>query len=318
MGSGWYNTADTHPFSGFDLRLGLNVTQSPVSDRFFSLAGLENLKPSNPSVKQAPSFTGTGDGVQLSLMQPRYLSDGVTANPLYKNGAGVITTFTSPGGISDLVPSASLQLTVGLPFSNDLMVRFVPTVKRNGGEASLWGVGVKNKFKDFIPVFNLLPFDASVLVAYNVLDIRYAFPASAQVTPEDLIGGDLGYIPDPQSNDYTTQGIRMSASALTANLIVSKKFLLLTPYLGFGITRTSFDLKLTGNYPTLGDPVYQGGTTYKMQIRNVTDPIHLASNLSMPGATVGLKLNLVVAALNAQYTFQKYPTASVGFALGFR
>jgi len=319
MGTNWYNTADTHSVLGFDLRIGVNSTQSPASDQFFSLTGLTNLKTNNSGITTAPSFTGKGNGVQLNLMQPRFMSDGTTENPLYKNGTGVITSFTSPEGISQYVPSASLQLTVGLPLHNDLMIRLVPTVKTNGVEASVWGIGVKNNFIKLIPGLKLLPFDAAVMLAYNQLDLKYAFPASAQITPEDLVSQDMGYIPDPNSNDYTTQGMKMTASALTANVIVSKNLLFLTPYVGFGITQTSFDLKMAGNYPTLGDPVKEGNNAYKMTINNITDPINISSKQVMPGATIGLRFKvLFVLTAHAQYTFQKYPTASVGFAIGMR
>jgi len=321
MGTNWYNTADTHSVLGFDLRIGINATQAPASDQVFSLAGLTNLKTNDPGITTAPSFTGKGNGVQLNLMQPRYMSDGTTENPLYKNGTGVITSFTSPGGISQYVPSASLQLTVGLPLHNDLMIRLVPTVKTNGVEASVWGIGVKNNFLKLIPGLKLLPIDAAVMVAYNQLDLNYDFPASAQITPQDLVTENNGYIDDPTTNaqTYTTQGMKMTASALTANVIVSKNLLFLTPYVGFGITRTSFDLKMAGNYPTLGDPVYQGNNTYKMTINNITDPINISSKQVMPGATIGLRFKvLFVLTAHAQYTFQKYPTASVGFAIGMR
>ena len=327
MGTNWYNTADTHSVLGFDLRIGVNATQAPASDQVFSLAGLKNLKTNDPTITTAPSFTGKGNGVQLNLMQPRYMSDGTTSNPLYKNGTGVITSFTSPGGISQYVPSASLQLTVGLPLHNDLMIRLVPTVKTNGVEASVWGIGVKNNFLKLIPGLKLLPIDAAVMLAYNQLDLNYAFPTSAQITPDKLVGKDAngqpspGYVDAPNTTDktYTTQGVKMSASALTANVIVSKKLLFLTPYVGFGITRTSFDLKMAGNYPTLGDPVNTGNNTYKMTIKNITDPINISSKQVMPGATIGLRFKvLLVLTAHAQYTFQKYPTASVGFAIGMR
>lgn len=320
MGSNWYSTADTHSVLGFDLSIGVNVTQTPSSDRMFSLAGLTNLKPIDPSITQAPSFTGSGDGVLLRLMQPQYLSNG-NANPLYNNGTGVITSFTTPSGLSQYVPSASVQLTLGLPLHNDLMVRFVPTVKTNGVETSLWGIGLKNNFKKFIPGFKLLPFDASVLVAYNKFDISYAFPASAQITPDKLVSGGLDYIPDPQSNAYTylTQGMKMSASSVTANIIVSKKLLFITPYIGFGITKTTFDLTMAGNYPTLGDAVNTGNNTYKMQIKNVTDPVKISSSQTLSGATFGLRFKLLpILTAHAQYTMQKYPTASVGIGIGMR
>jgi len=318
MGSNWYNTAATHKVFGFDLRVGVNATQAPVADQMFSLAGLTNLKTNDPSITQAPTFVGSGSGVDLKLMQPQFLADG-GANPLYNGGAGVITSFKSPSGVSKFVPSASLQLSVGLPFYNDVMFRYVPTVTSNGAEGSLWGVGIKHNFKKWIPGLKLLPFDASVMVAYNQFDISYAFPTSSQITPEKLVSGGLDYIPDPLSNDYTTQGIKMNAKSVTANLIVSKKLMFLTPYVGFGVTKTDFNLTMVGNYPTLGDPVNTGGNTYKMQIKNISDPINVTSSQMLPGATFGLRAKILfIFTAHAQYTMQKYPTASVGFGISLR
>jgi len=319
MGSNWYNTADTHKLLGFDFRIGISGTQIPVSDQMFSLEGLENLKAMDPNVSQAPTFGGSADGVELSLMQPRYLKGGSEENPLYDNGNGVITSFTTPSGLTRYVPSASLQLTIGLPLKNDLIVRFVPTIKNSGVETSLWGIGLKNNFKELIPFFKYLPFSLSALVAYNQFDISYAFPTSAQVTPDKLVSEDLGYVPAAESSDYTDQGMKMSASSLTANIIISKNFIFFTPYLGVGVIRTNFDLKMAGNYPTLGDPVDTGGGEYKMQIINKIDPVSFSSSQVMPGATLGFRLKILgIISAHAQYTLQKYPTASIGFGLGMR
>lgn len=320
LGSNWYNTAKTHKVLGFDLRIGVDGVQVPASDRMFSLSGLTNLKPANANITQAPTFAGSGDGVQLNLMQPRFLSDGHTANPMYDNGAGVITSFTTPSGVSRYVPTASVQLTLGLPLGNDVMVRFIPAVGMKGVEVSQWGIGIKHNIKQWIPVVKLLPFDASVLVAYTRFNINYAFPVRTQITPDKLVGEGVEYIADPETNinTYKTQGIVMNADALTANVIVSKKLAFLTPYIGLGITKTNFDLTMAGNYPTLGDPVLSEGT-YKIQIDNMTDPIDISSSQIMPGATIGLRAKILfVLSVNAQYTMQKYPTASVGFGITFR
>ena len=189
LGANWYNTAKTHKVLGFDLRIGADVVQVPTSDQMFSLYGLTNLVPVNSNIHQASSFAGNGKGTELRLMQPELLSDGQTSNPLYYNGTGVITSFTTPNGVSKYIPSASIQLTLGLPLGNDLMVRFIPSTKVKGFEASQWGVGLKHDFKQWIPVIKMLPFDASVLVAYNKLNVDYLFPVSSQITPSKLVSG---------------------------------------------------------------------------------------------------------------------------------
>jgi hypothetical protein len=196
----------------------------------------------------------------------------------------------------------------------------VPQVSVKGFKTSLWGIGIKHNIKQWIPVVKDLPFDAAIVLAYSKFDLNYAFPASFQITPDKLVNGNISTIPDPNtsSNDYTTQGMKVSANAQTANLVFSKKLLFITPYLGFGITNTNFDLSMKGNYPTLvGDPV-PSGNTYKMQIKNVTNPVNFSSNEVMTNATLGLRIKLAVITLHAQYAFQKYPVASAGFGISIR
>lgn len=120
-----------------------------------------------------------------------------------------------------------------------------------------------------------------------------------------MVSGDLQYIPDPSSNNYSTQAMNLRANTVSANIKVSKRLLFITPYLGFGFVKTNFDLTMAGNYPTLGDPVKQGNT-YKMQIKNITDPVKISQSEVMPGASIGLRAKiLMVLSVHAQYTFSK-------------
>ena len=314
LGTNWYNTAAVHKPWGFDLTFGVGAVQAPMSDQTFSLTGLTNLKPTIAGTTSAPTFTGKGNGVELNLYQPQTLSNG-QANPL---AGQKIVSFTTPSAVSKYVPTASIQLTLGIPYINDVSIRLVPKVSVSGFETSLWGIGIKHNFKQWIPVVKDLPFDAAVVLAYSKFDMKYPFPASAQITPDKLVtGGSASYIPDPNSNDYTNQGMKVGATAKTANLVFSKKIAFITPYVGFGITSTNFDLTMTGNYPTLGDPV-QSGNTYKMQIKNLNNPVTISSSESMTNATLGLRLKLAVITIHAQYAFQKYPVASAGFGISIR
>jgi len=169
-----------------------------------------------------------------------------------------------------------------------------------------------------------------VVLAYSQFDLNYTFSGSSVITPEKLVSGGVTYAPDPNSNDYTNQGMKVKASAETVNLVFSKKLLFITPYIGFGLTNTSFEWTMTGNYPTLGDPLmtHVGGTEVPvfnsngkpiMQINNFTDPIHITSSEVMANATLGLRVNMLgVLTVHAQYAFQRYPLASMGIGLTFR
>ena len=327
LGSDWYNTAAVHKTFGFDLTFGVGIVQAPQSDQTFDLSGLKSLKPTIAGTTQAPSFSGKGNGVELNLMQPQFLSNG-SANPFYDNGKGKIISFTTPNGVSQYVPTASLQFTIGLPVINDVTIRLVPTVKVQGFEASSWGLGIKHNFKQWIPVVKDLPFDAAVVVAFSKFDLKYGFPSA--VTPDKLVSDGVTTNPDPNLNDYTTQGMKIKATAETANLVFSKKLAFITPYIGFGITNTSFDVTMEGNYPTLGDPVTTnlGGVEFPvpnqngkpvMQIKNVANPIKISSGETLTNCTLGLRLKMLgIIAIHAQYAFQKYPLASAGFGLTLR
>jgi hypothetical protein len=322
LGTDWFNSAEVHSPFGFEVTLDAGVVLIPASDQTFKLAGLTNLQPTNPNITRVPSFGGTGSGVELNLMQPKYLIDGILVNPLWNNGAGIITTFTTPDGVSKYTPTAGVRLTLGLPYVNDVSVRFMPKVAVSGFESYMWGIGVKHNFKQWIPNESVLPFDAACMLTYSRLYVKYAFPFDAQITPDRILGQGLEYTPDFQLNVYSTQAMKIDAGAMTANIIVSKKLTFASPYLGFGVSKNISDLTMVGIYPTIRGvvPVISGTSVVaKMQIENVTNPIHISTSEVMPNLTVGMRLNvlnvLFPLTFHLQYTLQKYPVASAGFGV---
>jgi len=327
LGSNWYNTADVHKTFGFDLTIGGSVVVAPQSERTFDITGLQNLKPTVAGTTQAPTFAGKGSGVELNLMQPHFLKDGTTVNPLWNNGTGKIVSFTTPKGVSKYIPAPTVQLTIGLPIINDVSIRWMPTVKTSDAKVSFWGLGVKHNFKQWIPGVKMLPFDASVLVAYTKLNADYYFPAESQITPDKLVGGGLGYVADPNyTGNYSTQSMKINTKAFTTGIVFSKTLLFFTPYIGVGIIKTNFDVVLAGDYPTLGNPVLDknGSPVLNsnnkpiMQIVNKVDPVKVNGSETMPNATFGFRLKFAVISFHAQYVAQKYATASAGFGITFR
>ncbi len=300
LGSNWYNTAATHKVLGFDITVGANGVFTPSGDKTFSLSGLQNLTAVNGE-KTAPTFGGKGDGVDLILQQK---INGVPQT---------IARFRTPKGVSNVTPVPSFQVTVGLPLGNDLSVRFAPTINVDNYSGNMWGIGLKHNIKQWIPVLKLLPFDAAVMAGYSKFNLNYSF--DDPVTPSDL-ASNQNLISAPSGVSYNNQGMKLKANALMVNAIISKQVAFLTPYLGFGITRSSFDFNFAGNFPVLGN---FNTTTQKFDVTTLKDPIPLHYSLTQPGATIGLRVKLFfVCALHAQYTLQKYSTASVGFGLNFR
>ena len=321
LGADWYNTAEVHTLYGFDVTMDAGAVFIPSIDQSFMLSSLKNLKPTDPNITQAPTFGGSGNGVELNLMQPKYLVDGLIINPLWNNGTGKIASFTSPEGISKYLLTTSIKLTVGLPFVNDVSFRFMPKVKVSGFESSMWGIGFKHNLNQWVETPSMLPFDAAIILTYSKSYITHAFALDAQITPDKLFGADLEYVPDFQLNAYSTQALRIDATSVTANIIVSKNLTFVTPYLGAGLSIASSDLTMVGIYPTIKGvvPVISGASIVaKMQIENVTNPIHISSNEVMPNLTVGVRLKAFsLLTFHTQYTLQKYPVASVGLGLTF-
>ncbi|MDP4269484.1 MAG: hypothetical protein Q8909_05100 [Bacteroidota bacterium] len=300
LGSNWYNTAATHKTLGFDLTASVGIIQTPSSAQTFSFSNLEYLTPTSGTM---PTFVGKE-------------KNGQTFTSTQTINGKPVVTLNTPGGVSNILPAVNLQFTIGLPKGNDVSFRYTPELNYNGFSGKLWGAGLKHDVKQWIPGVKLLPFDASVMVGYTKLDLNYKFPESAVITPEKLVD-DPAYLADGVRDDlgYSRQGFGISASALMANLIISKKLMFFTPYIGMGITKTDYKISLNGVYP-----IYKGlNSSNKVEWENRDNPFNLTKQETMPGLTAGFRLKmLAVLAINAQYTLQKYSVASVGIGINFR
>lgn len=308
LGSNWYNTADVHSVLGFDLTIGANAVFAPKEDQTFNLPVSPSLIADNGETS-APSFAGKGNGVNLSL---------------YQNGTKIVS-FTTPKGVSQILPTPTVQFTIGLPVINDVSVRFIPNIKSGDTEVSMWGVGVKHNFKRWIPGVKLLPFDAAAMVSYTHFNVQYNLPTSSLVTPDKLVNGTTATVEDGwDASMYAGQNMHLSANAMSANIILSKKLLIFTPYAGFGITKTHYDVTMAGNYPILTSVKTSNGTVVTkngvpvMDYNNEENPLKVTDDLAMTNLTLGLRLKLALITLHGQYVFQKYPTASVGLGVSFR
>ncbi|MFZ4454800.1 MAG: DUF6588 family protein [Bacteroidales bacterium] len=314
LGSNWYNTAATHGVLGFDLTLGVSASLVPTSDQTFSLSGLTTLSPKTGDI---PTFGGSGAGTTLQLLQPNTIDVNGSTIPNPKAGQ-LITTLTTPKGMTKYIPSANIQLGIGLPLGTDITVRYTPDVNVKGMDVGLWGVGIKHDIKQWIPVVNMLPFDASVMVAYSKFKLNYAFEKQLSYTQL----GDPSMVKAPAADLSANQGFGIEADALMANFILSKKFLFFTPYIGTGLTKTSFNVNFAGVFPMLGAPITTPGADLGKLTVQYLDSEKLPKvsySETMLGTTIGFRLKfLMVVAMHAQYTFQKYPTASVGFGINFR
>ncbi|KAB2867608.1 MAG: hypothetical protein F9K37_12105, partial [Bacteroidales bacterium] len=151
LNNGWYNTAKPHKLLGFDLTFTAAISVPPSSQKTFDVSklNLEYWSVQSGSNPNSPTVTGEK-----------------TNGTVLTNGG---FTLTLPQGANlKFIPAPIIQVGVGLPFHTEVVGRFFPKVDINGvGNFSLWGIGVKNEFKEFIPGFKLIPINISLLLGYT-------------------------------------------------------------------------------------------------------------------------------------------------------
>ena len=181
-----------------------------------------------------------------------------------------------PEGESDILDSSDVtffpvpaaQLSVGLPMDFEVMVRGF-SVKFEDETISLFGAGIKKNITPHLPMPGLP--DISAMIAYH------SFKASDVLT----------------------------SSHISFNLMVSKKFLIITPYAGFGFDKTSMDIEYT----------YVDNT----QIIPIEVPVSHTIDASSGRFTVGLNLTpFPFIKIFGDYNLGKFSEISAGLAVSIR
>jgi hypothetical protein len=283
MNQGWYNTAKPHKIAGFDLTITVNSLKIPKSEYLFRPDDLDldqlELDPDTDGYPEAPTLAGPD------------------VTPIYRLKGDPSQTFEGPPGLDlkgtfkmESIPMPMVHLGFGLPKSTDLKIRFVPTISVGDGTLKFFGLGVMHDIKQWIPGIKLLPFDLSGFVGYT----RFEFES-----PLD---------PDVPAN-ADQKGV-FTMNATTMQVLISKKFSVITFYGGAGYNIAKSNLALEGKYDIDND----GDETSDFE----TNPVDLNFAASGPRVTVGTRLKLAVFTFHADYTLQKYKCLSVGFGIALR
>ncbi len=129
--------------------------------------------------------------------------------------------------------------------------------------------------------------------------------------PDAINGGTSG------SQDYSNQHLEGHFSGWNAQLILSKKLAIFTPFAAVGFLTSKTDVGLKGNFPFVTGvnaanmPVY---TSY-------TDPITIggtsSSQVSGLRADVGFQLNLAILRIYASGSLAEYKSVNAGIGIGF-
>tara|TARA_B100001250_G_C19758130_1_gene771135 strand:+ start:297 stop:1316 length:1020 start_codon:yes stop_codon:yes gene_type:complete len=224
LNSGWYNTAKSHQFPGFDITGGIHVIVPPTSALLFN-PDLTNLIV-NSDNEELSTFIGPSSNTEIGYNDPF---------------GEFKTLFNAPGGLingKNGMPMPYLQGSIGLIRKTEILFRITPQVKMQDLQLRYWGLGMKHDIKQWMPAIKVLPFDLSIIATYSKLHSNLTFD--------------------------TDQNLNFNVSAFNSNFIVSKKILGFTPYIGLGYQYSKANLELNGEYTILdwdGEEITEGTST---------------------------------------------------------
>ncbi len=328
LGQNWFNSAAPLKLLRFNVQFGASLVQVPTSSQTFdpTSLGMNNLTPLGNS---APTILGPADqgpGYVLSTTDPN--------NPANRIPIDTINSLTQGMGLN-FMAAPFAQVNLGLIKGTELSVRFVPTLDLStfgggmSGKFGMWGVGVKHDIKQWIPVINKLPFSLSGYFNYTKLsfELGVSMPGPEGKTydaysgPGDIIG--FNYAPGVTAGNYTGQAIAMDASSMGFGVIVSKKLLMLTPYLSLGMQSANFSLRTAGDYAMLSglrdaSTLAQPGAL-REEYKVFTDPININPDpINSLRYSAGLRVKLLILGIHAEYFgIGGYSGVNAGVSLGF-
>lgn len=286
INNGWYNTAKAHKTLGFDLTFSAQMVFVPKSSEYFKFNNddYNNIRlGSGESDQLSTAFGPADDGPEIDILGEADVN----------GNREVVGSFNAIGGLGikdeigmNLVPVPMAQLGIGIVKNTDLKIRFIPSIDLGDAKVNLWGFGVMHDVKQWIPGMKHLPFDLSALVAYTKMSSSYN-------------------LQDVSDTGDGKQELLLSASGLTIQGLISKKFSVLTLYGALGYNKINSSVNVNGTYEV------EDGTTF-------VDPIDLSFGEGSLRATAGFRLKLAIVTLHADYTINKYPILSAGLGFSVR
>lgn len=304
MTGGWYNTAATHKTLGFDLGVSVNLATIPASEDFFD----PNALGLSVTTYQGARDYGSPDGTPYDLTRkaPTFFGPddrtSYLADPDGPNGPAQPFQFQGPEGLNIKesigfagVPVPVAQLGIGIIKHTDLKLRLIPKTEAGGSTLSMLGLGVQHDVKQYIRGIKLLPFDLSVLVAYNSLkgetDLRYQNQGAGDTRPGSADG--MGVY---KFNSWVYQAL------------ISKRISVLTVYGGVGYSMINTTADVKGTFTINATPASI----------NFTDPVSINIKNKSLRFTAGMRLKLGPIYFVGDYTIQQYKMFNVGFGFSIR
>jgi|TARA_B110000211_G_scaffold63759_1_gene73077 hypothetical protein len=226
-----------------------------------------------------------GDVFKSEENEASTIFGGTSTTSMYYDASSVPGSdsipFNMPGGLkTPVMPLPMIQAGIGLIKNTAIDIRYMPMLNvRDAVKVNLFGIGVKHDLLQWIPVVgDAIPMSLSIQAGYTNLNTELKI---------------------------SDQEVSLNTKATTINLVASRKLLMVTAYAGIGYnsSTTSFtaDTKFDLN-----------GVNFEEKIE-----MDFKSNNNLR-ANIGLRLNITLITIQADYTFAKYPTATLGVGVSLR
>jgi len=190
-------------------------------------------------------------------------------------------SFQMLGGLkTPAIPLPMIQAGIGLIKNTAIDIRYMPML--NVGDninINLLGIGIKHDLLQWIPVLgDAIPMSLSLQGGYTSLNTELKI---------------------------LEQEVSLKTKATTINLVASKKLLMITGYVGLGYNSATTTFTADTDFDL-------GGIQFDEKV-----VVAFESNKNLR-TNIGLRLNMAIVTIQADYTFAEYPTATLGLGVSLR
>ena len=197
------------------------------------------------------------------------------------NNTGLDIDFIMPGGLkTPAIPLPMIQAGIGLIKNTAIDIRYMPML--NVGDninVNLFGVGIKHDLLQWIPgIGDIIPMSLSLQAGHTSLNTELKI---------------------------LEQEVSLKTKATTINLVASKKLLMVTGYVGLGYNSATTTFAADADFDLDG-----------LQFDEKVE-VAFESNNNLR-TNIGLRLNMTIVTIQADYTFSEYPTATLGLGVSLR
>lgn len=310
MNTGWNFQARPHRLLGFSLAVRAGFAIVPDEDLLFDLAtlGLSNNIRLTPGNTVTSTFAGPNSNASFDIM-----ASGTTPGGQEFEYA-LVENVRMPNGIDfSYIPTAMIQLNVGLIKDTELGLRYVPAVEMGDlPEISLFGVNVKHGLNQWIPGGGLIPVTIAVQGSWSTFNVSSGFDVQPSVNANTENPNAF------PASTWDGQKAQIDATAWNLNLIVGRNIPFIGVYAGLGLENSTFNVGTPGNYPFLAPaPTDENPENNRLEVVNNPIDITIEGRNSVR-ALVGLHLSLGPLKIVTEYTMAEYSSINAGIALSIR